>query len=453
MDLALSSRDYIPSMKFDGEGKNLMVMILNHEQNQLKLYKVNPGSTVPTLLLTESSDTWLSPSVYDKVRYSKTGFVITSERSGYKHLYQYDYNGNLRKQITKGEYNVTDYYGSDIKGNHYFQSTCKGAINRTICMTNVKGSMIQLTKKEGTANAVFSPTCDYYLQNFSSSDQPPVYTLHDSRGTQTAELENNETYKQKYSKAPKMEFLEVPNAVGEKMNAYIIKPADFDSSKKYPLLMYQYNGPESQEVLNKWRMEGIFYIASQGYIVACVDGRGTGNRTNAWTKSVYKQLGIYETADQLAGASYFSSLPYIDAERTGCFGWSYGGYMSLMEMTDPASKFKVGVAMAAVTDWKCYDAVYTERFMLTPETNKKGYEISSPLERTGNLKGKLLLLSGTNDDNVHFYNTLKFASKLSFEGKTCDMMAYAGFEHSLRMCDARVQLFRKIVEYLNLNLK
>ncbi len=216
--------------------------------------------------------------------------------------------------------------------------------------------------------------------------------------------------------------------------------------------MYQYNGPESQEVLNKWRMEGIFYIASQGYVVACVDGRGTGNRDTKWTKSVYKRLGDLETKDQIAGARYFASLPYVDSQRMSCFGWSYGGYMTLMELGAGDSPFKAGVAMAAVTDWRYYDAIYTERFMLTPGQNASGYENSSALNRTSNVKGRLLIMSGTSDDNVHFYNTLKYASKLSFEGGVFDMMAYAGFEHSLRMCDARVQLFRKIVDFLNKNL-
>ena len=453
MDLPSTYTDYFPLMKFDGEGRNLMVMILNHEQNNLKLYRCNPGSTVCTLILNETSSTWLSPSVYQQAKFGKNDFMIVSERSGYKHLYQYDYNGNLKRQITSGNFNVTDYYGSDVRGNQYFQTTYLGAINRNICVADPKGNFKLLNDKEGTASAVFSSTCDFYMMNYSSANVPPQYTLHDSKGVKTADLELNHTYAQKYSVAPKMEFLKVKNDLGDEMNAFMIKPLNFDETKKYPLLMYQYNGPESQEVLNKWKMEGIFYIASQGYVVACVDGRGTGNRSAEWAKCVYKELGVKETEDQLAAASYFSSLPYVNESLTGCFGWSYGGYMTMMELGDPKSKFKVGVSMAGVADWRCYDALYTERFMLTHDQNEYGYKVSSALNRTPNVKGKLLLMSGTNDDNVHFYNTLKYASKLSFEGKTCDMMVYPGFEHSLRMCDARVQLFRKIVEFLNLNLR
>lgn len=266
------------------------------------------------------------------------------------------------------------------------------------------------------------------------------------------DLELNGEYMSKFSSAPKMEFLKVKNNAGEEMNAYIIKPANFDSSKKYPLMMFQYNGPDSQQVLNRWKMDGNYYIASEGYIVACVDGRGTGNRSREWSTCVYKQLGVLETEDQLAAAKYFSSLPYVDASRTSCFGWSYGGYMTLMELGDPDCRFKAGVAMAAPVDWRFYDSIYTERYMLTPGQNSKGYDLSSALNRTANVKARLLIMSGTSDDNVHFYNTLKYSSKLYDEGKMFDMMALTGFEHSLRKCKARVQLYKKIIDFLNTNL-
>ncbi len=248
-----------------------------------------------------------------------------------------------------------------------------------------------------------------------------------------------------------MELLQVPNADGEMMNAYVIKPQGMTG--KLPLCMYQYNGPGSQQVTNSWRMDGVFYIAAQGYIVAAVDGRGTGFRSRAWQDAVYKQLGKYETEDQIAAARWFANQPYVDSERLGCFGWSYGGYMTLMEMTATDSPFKAGVAMAPVTDWRFYDSVYTERFMLTPQQNPEGYEAASTLGRTQNLKGRLLIMSGTSDDNVHFYNTLKFASKCFYEGKVFDMMALAGFEHSLGMCNARRMLYRKIVDFLDNRLK
>ncbi|MDE5552179.1 MAG: prolyl oligopeptidase family serine peptidase, partial [Muribaculaceae bacterium] len=279
------------------------------------------------------------------------------------------------------------------------------------------------------------------------------YTICDYSGKKILNVELNEAYASLYAAAPKMQFLKVRNDAGQEMDAFMILPADFDANKKYPLMMYQYNGPDSQQVLNRWRMEGIYYIASQGYIVAAVDGRGTGGRSREWAYSVYKHLGQFETDDQLAGARYFSELPYVDSNRTSCFGWSYGGYMTLMELSAPQCQFKCGVAMAPVTDWRFYDSIYTERYMQTPQQNEEGYREASALNKTNRMDKDLLIMSGTSDDNVHFYNTLKYTSKLSFEGRTFDMMAYAGFEHSLPMCNARVQLFRKISEYLNGKLK
>ncbi len=454
MDLPITDDDYVPSLAFAGEdGNRLMVMVLNGDQNQLRLFNVNPLSTVGKLLLTETSEAWLSPKTYQMVKYDKNGFVIASERSGYRHLYQYDYSGAMRRQITKGDFNVTDYYGKNpVTGTHYMQTTSLGAINRNIAAVDVKGVLTLLNKEEGTASAKFSKNCGYYVQTYSSATQAPQYRIFNSKGVKLHDLELNEEYMKKYASAPKMEFLKVKNDSGEEMDAYIIKPVDFDSSKRYPLLMYQYNGPDSQQVENRWRMEGVHYIASQGYVVACVDGRGTGNRSRAWAFSVYKKLGQLETQDQLAGARYFSSLPYINPEKTACFGWSYGGYMTLMELGDPQCKFKAGISMAPVTDWRFYDAIYTERYMLSPGQNASGYAEASALARTRNLKSRLLLMSGTSDDNVHFYNTLKYASKLNFEGKIFEMMAFTGFEHSLGMCNARVQLFRKVVDFLNTNL-
>ena len=453
MDIEIGS-DYVPDFGFDGEGRQLMVTVLNRDQNNLRLYRVNPASTVARLVLTETSDAWLSPDAYQMRDYGKTSFIIGSERSGYRHLYEYDYNGNLLRSLTKGNWNVTNFYGRNPQtGIIYVQTTQNGAINRNVASVDRKGNVKMLNPQPGTENAFFSKNFEYYLRKYSNSQTPTQYTICNNTGKRMVDVELNEEYAAKYASAPKMEFLKVPNADGQEMDAYIVKPSGFDASKQYPLLMYQYNGPDSQQVLNAWRMEGIFYLASKGYVVACVDGRGTGNRDRKWSTCVYKDLGRLETADQLAGAKYFSNLPYVDASRTACFGWSFGGYMTLMELTSPDCKFKAGVAMAPVTDWRFYDSIYTERYMSTPQQNKAGYDASSTLARTDNLKSRLLIMSGTSDDNVHFYNTLKFASKLNYEGKVFDMMALAGFEHSLGMCNARAMLFNKILDFLDTNLK
>ncbi len=451
MDLPITDTDYVPLIKFGGaDEQRLMVMLLNHDQNYLRIFDVNPLSTVGKQIYTEStSEGWLSPHTYKIVDFNKDGFVIASDKSGYRHIYQYDYSGAMRKQITKGDFNVTAYYGKDALGQYYVQTTSTGAINRNIAVVDAKGMMRQLNKGEGTASADFSTNRNYYVQTFSSAVQAPQYQIFTSKGVKTCDLELNEAYMKKYAEAPHREFLKVKNDAGEEMNTYILKPTGFSESKKYPLLMYQYNGPDSQKVLNSWLIDGLNYIASQGYVVAVVDGRGTGNRSRKWAYSVYKRLGVLETEDQLAGARYFASLPYVDSSRVSCFGWSYGGYMTLMEMGAKGSPFKKGIAMAPVTDWHWYDAIYTERYMLTPGQNKSGYMESSAMARTPGVKGRLLIMSGTSDDNVHFYNTLKYSSKLNFEGKIFDMMAYTGFDHSLKKCNARVQLYRKILDFLN----
>ena len=454
MDLPIGENDYIPAISFDGEGKNLMVMLLNRDQNNLQLYRVNPASTVATMILSEKSNAWLSPSSYQMVKYLKSSFVIGSERSGYNHLYEYDYNGSLLRQLTKGEWNVTAYYGKSQKtGCHYFQSTRRGAINRNVCSVDTKGLICNLIDQDGFESASFSGNMDYYVRTYSDIKTPTQYSIYTNKGSKVLDIELNESYAIRYASAPSKELITVKNAIGDEMNGYIIKPANFDASKKYPLLMYQYNGPDSQEVANRWKMEGVYYLASLGYVVAAVDGRGTGYRSREWANCVYRQLGKLETEDQIYGTNYFASLPYIDENRIGCFGWSYGGYMTLMELSATNSPFKVGVAMAPVTDWRYYDSIYTERYMSTPQQNEKGYTTSSALSKTPYMNAKLLIMSGTNDDNVHFYNTLKYTSKLNYEGKTFDMMTFAGFEHSLGMCNARVSLFKKIADFLNTNLK
>lgn len=453
MDIPMAPTDYVPSIEFGGASDRLMVMVLNRDQNDLKLYNVNPGSTVARLVLSETSGAWLSPSAYRMVDYGADSFVIGSDRSGWRHLYQYDYSGNLRRSLTSGDFYVTDYYGADAAGNYYVQCTKEGASERNVARISAKGgSMTLLHPGKGWESASFSKGMKYYVRTYSDAVTPPQYTLWSSTA-KIADLELNADYASRYASAPRKEFLKVKNALGEDMDAYVIKPANFDASRRYPLVMTQYNGPESQEVKNRWTIDGMTYLASEGYVVACVDGRGTGFRGRAWSDVVYKQLGRYETEDQIAGAKYFASLPYVDASRMGCFGWSYGGYMSLLELSAPSTPFTCGVAMAPVTDWRFYDSIYTERYMLTPQQNSEGYEVASTLSKTGGLNARLLIMSGTSDDNVHFFNTLKYTSKLTSEGKIFDMMAWTGFDHSLRMCNARTQLYRKVLDFFNTNMQ
>lgn len=451
MDLPIGPKDYVPSLEYGGASDRLMVMILNRDQNELKLFSVNPGSTVAKLILTERSQAWLSPSAYQMVDYRSDAFIIGSDRSGWRHLYEYDYSGNLRKQITSGEYYVTDYYGYNPQTReYYFQTTQNGATERNIAAAGVKGVRM-LHPEKGWESANFSKGMQYYVRIYSNALTPTQYSLYSLKG-KIADLEMNNEYAATYATAPKVEMTKIPNAAGEQMDAYIIKPADFQAGKKYPVLLYQYNGPESQEVKNRWTMGGLQYIASEGFVIVCADGRGTGYRGRAWSDVVYKRLGTIETQDQIAAGRWAAAQSWCDPDQLACFGWSYGGYMTLMELSDPACPFKAGISMAPVTDWRFYDSIYTERYMLTPQQNQSGYDSASAFPRTQNLKAKLLIMSGTSDDNVHIYNTYKYTAKLTSEGTLCDMMVWTGFDHSLRPCDSRTVLYRKVVDFLRTRL-
>lgn len=452
MDLGLGKDDYVPDIQFDGKGEKLMVMKVNRDQNLLQIYSVNPASTVATQIYSEQSKTWVSRDVYNMVNYGEDSFVIASEKSGWTHLYEYSYTGRFLRQLTNGEFNVTEYYGKSPSGSHFIQTTKLGAVNRNVAVIDSKGVLRLLNDMPGWESCSFSADFSYYVRKWSDVNTPPQYTLWSSAGKKVADLEMNAVYAAKYASVPKFELTKVKNAEGVEMNAMIMKPASFDPSKKYPLMMYQYNGPESQLVTNQWHLDGLNYIAQSGYVVAAVDGRGTGARSSEWARCVYMHLGKYETADQIAGANEIARLPFVDASRMSLFGWSYGGYMTLMEMTAENSPFKCGVAMAAVTDWKWYDSIYTERFMRTPAQNQSGYEESSAMGRTHRLKGRLLIMSGTSDDNVHFYNTIKYTSKLTYEGHLFDMMVFPGLDHSIRKGNARTMLYKRIMDFLNTNL-
>ncbi|MDE6290949.1 MAG: S9 family peptidase [Muribaculaceae bacterium] len=453
MELQLGKDDYVPDIRFDGKGERLMVMKLNRDQNDLRIFSVNPSSTVATQVYSEQSKAWIDNDVYQMVTYGDASFVIASDRSGWTHLYEYSYNGRQLRQITSGDFNVTAYYGKSALGTHFVQTTKLGAVNRNVASIDSKGVMKLLHDAPGWESCSFSKDLTYYVRTWSDVNTPPQYTVWSTSGKKISELEMNSAYAAKYATAPKFELTTVKNDQGADMDAMIMKPSDFSASRKYPLMMYQYNGPGSQQATNKWHLDGLNYIAQCGYVVAVVDGRGTGGRSAEWKNCVYMHLGRYETQDQIAGANAIARMPFIDADRMSLFGWSYGGYMTLMEMTAENTPFKCGVAMAAVTDWHWYDSIYTERFMRTPAQNEEGYAESSAIARSHRLKGRLLIMSGSSDDNVHFYNTLKYTSKLSYEGHLFDMMVFTGMDHSLRTCNARTQLYRRVVDFLDTNLR
>ena len=456
MNLPLASDSYIPRIQFTPDPNRLAVVSLNRTQNQMDIYTVNPKSGVSKLLLRETDKAWIDEPILDNIAFYPDFFIIASCRSGYQHLYRYNYNGTLARQITRGEWNVSNFLGYDAQsGSYFYESNQEGALYKAIYKMNAKGVETKLSTLKGTNTAEFNPSCTYFINRYSSVDEPLVVTVCDARGKTLRTLEDNASLKALAAQSglPQKEFFTCANAAGDLMNGYILKPANFDPSKRYPVVMSQYSGPGSQSVLDDWKVDWEYYLANQGFIVACVDGRGTGGRSRAYETAVYMQLGKYETEDQVAGAEYMSTLPYVDGNRIGIYGWSYGGYETLMAMSTGNGIYRAGVAIAPVTDWRYYDTIYSERFMRTPQENGDGYRQSAPITHAANLKGSLLIVSGTADDNVHYLNTLQYSAALVEAGIQFDSQIYTNKDHHIRGCNTRHHLYTRVCNFFSDKLK
>ena len=446
---------YIPRIRFTQDPNKLAIMTLNRHQNQLDLYFADPRSTVSKLAVRDESDTYIGGKALDNIIFYPENFSFLSEKSGYNHLYWYSIGGNLIKQVTSGPYEVQEFLGYDPEeGSFYFSSNEESPLRSAIYKIDRKGKKTKLSSQTGTNEAQFSTDMKYFMNRYSNVDTPTVITLNDNTGKALTTLVDNAELKQKISgiALPKKEFFSFQTQDGTKLNGWMIKPTDFSASRKYPVLLYQYSGPGSQEVLDKFKVSWENYMASQGFIVVCVDGRGTGGRGADFAKSTYLNLGIKEAKDQVATAQYLGSLPYIDKNRIGIWGWSYGGYMTIMSMSEGTPVFKAGAAVAPVTDWKYYDTVYGERFMRTPNENAEGYKASSAFTRADKLNGNLLLVHGMADDNVHFQNTAEYAEHLVQLGKQFDMQVYTNRNHSIFGGNTRLHLYNKLTNFFNREL-
>lgn len=455
-DIELSDRqiEYIPRIAFAHSSERLIVTTLNRAQTRMELYVVNPKSTVAKSILVEEYKAWLASATYEDIRFFPESFVITSSRSGYDHLYQYSYAGVLLRQITSGDFDVTAYYGYDAKRDlHYYQSTANGPTNRIVSRIDRKGKVTDLSPAAGIASASFSPDMTFYTLRYSSTTTPPVYTLFSAPSDkQVKVLEDNAALKARYADIPGREFFTMESD-GVKLNGYILKAPGFDSSKKHPAIMFQYSGPGSQQVLNDWSIGWMNWFAARGYVVVCVDGRGTGGRGRAFMDVVYKNLGHYESIDQVNAARYAAMLPYVDASRIGLHGWSYGGYETLMAASQSNAPYAAAVAVAPVTDWRYYDTVYAERYMLTPQENEDGYRNSAPLNHVDGVKCPLLIMHGTADDNVHFSNTVEYVGRAEGAGRWCDMLLFPNMDHSIAGCGAQKVVYARMLDYFDRNMK
>lgn len=460
LDVPLDKDGYIPRIKFTSDPTKLAVITLNRHQSQMDVYMANPLSKVCKLVLREKNEKYVRETAYTQMKFYDGHFSLLSERSGFQHLYWYNLGGQLEAQITKGNFEVTDFYGYDARtGSFYYASTQESPLRRAVYKADKQGRVKKLSSSVGTNSAKFSKTMKYYMNVYSSAQQPPVTSLCDNNGKTITTLIDNADLKAKVEKVVgKKEFFRFTTSEGVQLNGWMVKPRDFDASKKYPVVMYQYSGPGSQEVTDSWNLgfygAGIFesYLTEQGFICACVDGRGTGARGADFEKCTYLQLGLRESQDQVETAIYLGSLPYVDKANIGIWGWSFGGFNTLMSMSEGRPVFKAGVAVAAPSNWKYYDTVYTERYMRTPNENAAGYAIN-PMERAANLSGSLLLIHGTADDNVHFRNVAEMSEALVQANKQFEMQIYTNRNHSIYGGNTRYHLLTRMCDFFKRNLK
>jgi dipeptidyl-peptidase-4 len=454
MNIPMDADGYIPEIRFTENVDQLAVMTLNRNQNRFDMYYANPKSTVARLILHDENKYYIDPDWILAIRFSKDYFLYVSEKDGFAHIYLYTINGIQERQITAGNWDVTALYGFNPETKTvYYQSAEENPLRRSVYKVDAKSMKTKLSANEGTNSATFSRNFQYFVNYFSNTTTPTVVTLHDEKGKQLMVLNDNQALQNtlKTLQYPKKEFFTFSNSSGDVLNGWMMKPVNFNSAQKYPVLMVQYGGPNSQTVLDRYEMDWTVYLANLGYIVVAVDGRGTGARGEAFRKCTYMQLGIYESDDQIAGAKYLSDLNYVDKDKIAIWGWSYGGYNTLMSMSRGNGIFKAGIAIAPVTDWRFYNSVYTERFMRTPQQNENGYNISSPLKLAAGLQGRLLLMHGTSDDNVHFTNTLYYTQTLEKEGKMFDTQIYPDKNHSILGLETRTHLYSRVIDFLNKN--
>jgi dipeptidyl-peptidase-4 len=457
-DVNLDNAYYIPRIQWMNDKNRLSVQTLNRHQDHLKIYAVNTKNNSVSVLLEEKDAAYVD--ITDNLTFLEDdSFIWTSEKDGYNHIYLYNVDGKLMNQITKGNWEVTNFYGYDQNEDKvYYQGTENGAIHRDVYSIESNGkNKKRLTTKEGQNSADFSADFTYFINTFSSATTPPEYTLHKAlTGKKVKDILDNNALLQKLEnyQISSKEF-SIISVNGNDLNMWMIKPVNFDATKKYPLFMFQYSGPGSQSVSNTWMGSNDYWyqlLASEGYIIACVDGRGTGLKGRDFKKVTQKELGKFEVEDQISAAKKISELAYIDAARTGIWGWSYGGFMSTNAILKGNDTFEMAIAVAPVTSWRFYDSIYTERYMQTPQENPSGYDENSPFNYPEKLKGKYLLVHGTGDDNVHVQNTMRMIEALVQANKEFDWAIYPDKNHGISGGNTRLHLYTKMTNFIKENL-
>lgn len=462
LQVPLDADGYMPRIKPTNDPMRIVVYTMNRHQDDLCLYAVNPRSTVAQLIIKEHVDKYVREEAMEGVKFVGDKILLPSDRSGYTKLYIYNMNGQLQRTIGDGNYDITSVYGYDPKtGDVYYQAAALGATDRQVYVTHKNGKTVRLTDREGWNTAFFSGDFQYFVNTWSDYNTPYVFTTRTREGKLINTIEDNKAVKQLVSDYGfcKREPFSFTTSEGVVLNGWMVKPKDFDANKKYPVIMHQYSGPGSQQVTNSWStgsmgQGGAFdsYLAQEGFIVVSVDGRGTGGRGSEFEKCTYLNLGNLESKDQVETALYVGTLPYVDKDRIGIWGWSYGGFNTLMSMSEGRGVFRAGVAIAPPTNWKYYDSVYTERYMRTPKENPDGYA-TNPIERAPKLHGALLICHGTADDNVHPQNTYEYSEALVQADKDFRELFYTNRNHSIFGGNTRNHLLRQVAQFFKTELK
>nr|WP_308532649.1 S9 family peptidase [uncultured Prevotella sp.] len=461
-NLPLTIDSYIPRIKTTSDASRIIIYTMNRHQDELNIYAANPTTGKCALIIKESVPKYVKEEAMAGVCIMRNYILIPSDRDGYMHLYLYSKDGKLIRQIEKGNYDVTAIYGYDeATGNTYYQAAKKSPMTRDVFVADKQGKVTCLSPKTGWNVAHFSGDYKYFLNTWSDRNNPYVYTIYDKKGKMVREVLNNEELKNKlktFENAPK-ELFSLTTSEGIKLNGWMIKPANFDETKKYPVIMFQYSGPGSQQVTDNWSIGSMgngglfdYYLSQKGFIVVCVDGRGTGARGADFEKCTYLKLGELESKDQVEAAKWLGKLSYIDANRIGIWGWSFGGFNTLMSISQSANRvFKAAVAIAPPTDWRFYDSVYTERYMRTPQENEAGYDVN-PIKRVHNMNTKLLLCHGLADDNVHPQNVFEYSEALVQADKDFKENIFTNRNHGIHGGNTRHFLLRQIAEWFVNNL-
>ncbi len=463
IDLPLDADGYIPRIKATSDPTKIAIFTLNRHQDMLRIYMANPLSTVCQLAIEDKVDKYVKEETFEEVQLTDNHILLPSERDGYNHLYLYNLNGQLVRQIVKDQYVVQRVYGYDeLTGDTYFAANPNGPTDQQVMVAHANGKTEVLTKKAGVNNAIFCGNYKYFINAWSDLDHPLQYTLCQNNGKELQTLIDNKELLQKlaaYDLGTK-ELFSFTTSEGVQLNGWMVKPKDFDPARKYPVIMYQYGGPGNQQVLNQWGIgmngNGAIleqYLAQQGYLCVCVDNRGTGGRGAEFEKCTYLRLGELEARDQVETALWLGQQSYVDENRIGIWGWSYGGWNTLMSMSEGRPVFRAGVAIAPPTCWRFYDSIYTERYMRTPQENQRGYDEVNPISRASQLHGALLLCHGLADDNVHYRNTAEYVEALVQADKDFRQLVYTNRNHSIFGGNTRNHLFRQAVNHFNTTLK